>query len=268
MSAHIMTAFGSKTGGAGSRTISATFRGPSLVAPETGYDAGTGSVLDLTTKPAAAAPAADAASTSEMLYSVVRTVKATPATAALDNQFRLRYARAAAGAPGTGTVKVYGPAAVVTEFPFDFLDITDPALTSVVLVLATGPGTRVIGAEIEIVTPFASPAGTLTLDIGIAGGDLDGFVDCGDVIGVAAGTIDNTPGVLSVAGMYQYAAAGNIGLHSTSTVGNLDALTAGEAIARIWTIDNDAFGDPATWGEVANGTDLSGVTFTVEAEGL
>ena len=269
MSAHIMTAFAAKKDGPGSREIKATFRGPGLVAPETGYDVG-GSVLDLTSKPAAAAPVADAASTSPMLYNVARLVKAEPSTAALAALWRARYVPAAAGAPATGLMQVFGPAAVVTEVAFDFTDLAAAAVTNQVTVIPViGPGTRVVGAEIEITIPFADGTATittLTLDIGEPVVDADGIVNSGALFGAAAGTIDNTTGALANVGMWQPIVNGTIEVEATADA-NLNNLTAGAAIARVWTIDNDAFGDPATWGEVAAGTDLSGLTIQVEATG-
>ena len=253
---------GSNIMGAGTKMVRAEFAGP------VAYVAG-GTPCNLATKPAAAAPVTDAALTSPMLANRVDDVQIQIPTA-MENLYRVRYVPGAASEPALGLAKVFGPASVVTELEFDFADITDPGLTSDIVLLAVNPGTRVVGAEIEVVVPFASPGGTLTLDIGITGGVLDTFLNSIDMIGVAAGTIESTPGAASTAGMYNFPAAGTVGLRSTSTVSNLDALTAGEAIARVWTIDNDAFGDPATWGEVAAGTNLlaAGLTFNVTAIGM
>jgi hypothetical protein len=68
--------------------------------------------------------------------------------------------------------------------------------------------------------------------------------------------------------MWQPAVAGTIEMEATSTVANLDALTAGEGIIRVWTIDTDALGDPAGWGEVAAGTNLAALTYNVAATGM
>ena len=271
MSAHIMTALAAKKDGPGSREIKATFRGPNLVAPENGYDVG-GSVLDLTSKPAAAAPAADAASTSSMLYNVARSVKAEPSTAALTGLWQARYVPAAAGAPATGLMQVFTPAVITyaaTATRASLIVDGGAAVAYDIIDQALPANHRVVGARIyhnEVFDAGATPLATMVLTIGVATGTNEfrtalNVFTAGDPVGLY-----HLDGATAVAGMNQPAA-----IVATMTADiNLDTMGVGTGAitVEIDVVDNGSLRDIANWNEVAAGTDLGGVTFTVEAEGL
>jgi hypothetical protein len=278
MTEHIMTAYGSHAdGGPGSRTVIATFRGPSLVAPETGYDTG-GSVLDLTTKPAAALVAADADTTAGMLYSVVRKVNATPSTGALDLLYRARYVPAVAGAPATGRLRVFTASAVTVTTTLAWDDgagifATAGLVGTQNVVLPAGH--RFVRGRLTLTENFVHADATgLVLEVGFAG-DPDGLLDT-DAVQLYAGpppvgTTSSLLGAAALPGLIAVNANTNMVITGTMTTGGagvLTGFTAGEATVELTYISNEAWDDPANWGEVANATDLSGVTFVVEAEGL
>ena len=112
------------------------------------------------------------------------------------------------------------------------------------------------------------------LEVGFAG-DPDGLLDT-DAVQLYAGpppvgTTSSLLGAAALPGLIAVNANTNMVITGTMTTGGagvLTGFTAGEATVELTYISNEAWDDPANWGEVANATDLSGVTFVVEAEGL
>ena len=278
MSAHIMTTLrGYSDPGPGTRNVRALFRGPSLVAPETGYDTG-GSILDLSSKPAAAAPVSDADSTSQMLYDGVNNVDLQVA-AAFDNQYRVRYVLGAGAAPGLGRVKVFAPAATVyTEVITRARCVAEGGTSLTFDIVNPVPfNHRVVGGRITVTELFdagasAGPLTAMGLTIGYAAAS-DEYRAATNIFtgGVALGQYSLNTAVM-VAGMHSEApdAANTIEIRLTAVGNNHEDLAAGEGevTVELWVIDNAAFADPANWAEVAAGTDLSAFTFSVDAAGL
>lgn len=278
MSAHIMTILrGYSDPGPGTRNVRALFRGPSLAGGETGYDTG-GSILDLTTKPAAAVPVSDAVSTSQMLYNGVNNVDLQVA-AAFDNQYRVRYVLGAGAAPGLGLVKVFAPAATVyTEVITRARCVAEGGAALTFDIANPVPfNHRVVGGRITVTELFnagasAGPLTAMGLTIGYAAASAE-YRAATDIFtgGVALGQYSLNTAAM-VAGMHSEApdAANTIEIRLTAVGNNHADLAAGagEVTVELWVIDNAAFADPANWAEVAAGTDLSAFTFAVDAAGL
>lgn len=277
MTAHIMTALGGVQDGVGSRRVIATFRGPSLIGGETGYDTG-GSTVDLTSKPAAATPVSDAASTTKMLYAVARKVDATPATAALDQLLRMRYVPAALGDPATGVVRVFTPGAVTVTTVLAWDDAAGIFATNALNAtqnVVLPANCRFVGGRVTLDENFVhADATALNFQVGFAA-DPDGLLNT-DAIEMYAGPppvgttsallgADAVPGLIAVNANTNMVITGTM---TTGGAGRLDGFTAGEATITLTYVSNEAWDDPANWAEVPNGTDLSAVTFIVEAEGL
>lgn len=283
MSAHVMTNFYSQsTPGGGSRVLSTRFRGPGLVAPETGYDTG-GSILDLSVKPAAVPPVTDNPETAPMLQTSV--VKADfQIAAAMENLYRLRYIKGAGSASNLGLVKVFGPPVVTVAHTLTTAEVvalgafTGPLPVAGVSLVCPADH-YVVGGRVTVTELFAAPAATnLYIDItsltgaedivdSTTGGAWDAMLAANlnvGYTGVGDSISETLYGPGTAATLYP---AGDILIDCTSVGGNLGTFTAGEALIELFCVSRLQADSFEGWIEVAAGTDLSALTFDVVAFG-